>query len=97
MTCASPCVNTITSPASSATGSPAGDGGVAPSRRYRVISDQVVGALQDLRQDHRARQRLDGPRLAAGDVKKRRAGQPHRSQQIGQDIGSHKASAGREE
>lgn len=55
----------------------------APPLSYDVIRDQVLGAGQDLRQDHVPRRRVGDPGLPADEVEEHRAREPHRFQHIG--------------
>jgi hypothetical protein len=54
----------------------------------------MLGTGQDFPQDHLTRRLLGNPRFPNSDVKERRAGQPHGSQQIRQYVSRHSASAG---
>jgi len=65
------------------------DRGEAPPLGNDVIGDEMLRAREDLRQDPLPRRRLDGPWRLGHDVKKRGAGQSHRSQHIGKNVCSH--------
>jgi hypothetical protein len=57
-----------------------------------MISDQMPGAGEDLRQDLLARRLLGDPRGLGHDVEERGAGEPDRSQHVGKRVGTHRYS-----
>ena len=70
MTCGSPLVKTMTSPASSAIACPPSSVRETMARGHHVIGDQVIGAGQNFRQDQLAWRRRDRPRSWATISKK---------------------------
>ena len=67
----------------------ADDIGVAPALRDDMIGDQMAGAVQDLRQNRLRRRLFRNPGRSRHDVKKRRSGQSHSFQNVGQRVCGH--------